>query len=1103
VTILPEMTSPPSYIIVNGSPIAPEVYCGPRTVRLTAMESGSYLWSFQGETTQTVFIPAPNEGELPLVRNYSVTITDVGGCAGEVEVASVQLEWLTVPDVIIASDGGASICLGEELQLTAITDANIFSWNNGATTNPNIFSPSNSANYRVTVTADNGCTNEDDFFVTASEECPDATCSCPENSEVTNIGSDGEITNISQWIPFDNQNNTCLSIKGTIMVDVNVDITYSSIFFGPGAELIVEDGIWLTMQHTRISGCDEMWKGITIQSGGVLVFTSNYISDAQYAVKALDGATIVSMKENTFDRNFVGFYIPPPSQFLGSNMLGNTNPLNITRNDFICSAPLSAPYTGQIPDPGSITYAGLLLNSVNGLDVGSPAPSDYSSCYNLRNGVIAYNSNFSLKGFDIKNLSGTNLDDGVIASLPHSNQISFNHEGIGVYLKGSNGFSMDRVNIDNAFIGVYTLYSDISELVRCDIRNVDRGIMVDKNYAGNVFIGGEGNSGQNAIKCRREGISIFDNSVYNRATITNNQISKVEGSNEPMVGIGIYNSSFPGPLGSIDQSVGVISDNTIALTNNSNNTFDVGIEVSNSGYVKVKDNVLSEVTSPGEKRMISLTGSRNCQIRNNFGLGAGLGSSNASGIFVMNNTRTTYCCNTLNGLEEGVRFSGMCDDTDFRGTTFENITSRGLLLENGTTIGVQGDPNDSETNFLSGNTWDNGGGAEHQGTSIDDVSLSSIFFNPMFGSTIPESVIPVQGWFIPEPTFSPLMCATQVDCNVVEIFSPGVGNIDIQIATNNLYGSLYGGGIAWEGERHLYKNLTTGQIPLEGNQEITNFYADKSSKPLGKLYEIEQDIANLVDLTDPITSRIIEIQNSIRETLASIKENGDFLESSPQSCQTDLIEERAKLFAFLQPLQIEMQELLEIYNQERTLKVDWIIAKNNGINITEIFEANRKNTNDVYLKTIAKGIFQYDTQQLALLESIASQCPLSGGNAVFMARGLLKRVQNVNFNDKELCQETGERRSSYSSEIKVSDSHAITIFPNPSTGKLNLELSKAYDDDLNLTIYSLTGKKLRDLILPSGRKSYNFDLSSLQSGIYLYETIVNGEKMSGKIILIK
>jgi len=112
-------------------------------------------------------------------------------------------------------------------------------------------------------------------------------------------------------------------------------------------------------------------------------------------------------------------------------------------------------------------------------------------------------------------------------------------------------------------------------------------------------------------------------------------------------------------------------------------------------------------------------------------------------------------------------------------------------------------------------------------------------------------------------------------------------------------------------------------------------------------------------------------------------------------------------------------------------------------------------------------------------------------------------IQNINFNDKELCQETGKQKSSDSSKIKIDDSNSITIFPNPCTGQLNLELNKAYDVDLNLTIYSLTGKKVKDLRLPSGRKSYHFDLSSMQSGVYFYESIVNGEKMTGKIILIK
>lgn len=553
--------------------------------------------------------------------------------------------------------------------------------------------------------------------------------------------------------------------------------------------------------------------------------------------------------------------------------------------------------------------------------------------------------------------------------------------------------------------------------------------------------------------------------------------------------------------------VGDINDNTIDLTNNNIATFDVGIEVNNSDYVKVQDNTISEVTSPGEKRMISLTGNRNCQVRNNHATGAGLQSSNATGIFVMNSPNTTYCCNILNGLDEGVSFSGMCDDTDFRGTSFENISSRGLLLENGTTIGIQGDPSDPGTNFLSGNTWgENGGSAEFQTSNLFDIQDNRIFVNTTFPATIPAPVLPSpQGWFFNTFTKNPMDCGSQPDCDVTEIFGGPIQDPDIKIARGELSANLYGGGILWEGRRHLYDKLTSTASLFQQDQDVDNFYNNNINSSIGIFSEIEQDIANLVDLNDPVISRMNEIRESIQETLASIKEIDYFLESTQQNCHTDLIEERDALLELLQPLQIEMQESLEIYQQERIEKVDWIIAKNNGINAIEIFEENRKIINDIYLNSIAIGIFQYDSQQLDLLKSIASQCPLSGGNAVFMARGLLKRVQNINFNDKELCQETASQKNNYSSKIKIDDSDAniITAFPNPSTGQLNLALSKAYDVDLNLTIYNLTGKKLRDLKLVSGKKSYSLDLSSFQSGIYFYECLVNGKKMTGKIILIK
>lgn len=1083
-------------------------------IYFSAFEGDSYVWSFPNETGQG-FGTFNVTGEiLPITLDMSVTITNVGGCEGVEEDATVEFTFVAPDELAIEAEESSGfvndnrICSGENetVTLNALSCyGNNYNWSNGQSGSIIEVSPTSTTSYSVTTTDDNGVEYVQEIEIIV-EECPGPLCFCP-NDEF-NLGiDDGQPHLLSEIIgatSFFGQLQNCISIRGELIIDIQATFDQSQINFFPGAEIIVKNGSRLWITNSTLMSCDDqMWKGITVEDGE-LVFRNNTISDAQYALQ-VKGGTEIDVLNNTFDRNFIGLYVPPA--------FSNEITHEVYGNNFMCSSALLAPYQDQIPNPGDKTYAGILINNViNQFNLGTATRSNNMS--DLKNGIIAYNSSLNIQNLNIENLIGTNLD--LNPPFDHANEpASFNNEGIGVFVMNSNDLLINRLDVDNAFIGVYTHYAEINEITRCDIQNVDIGIQVGASEGENVLIGDEGFTGQNTINCRSEGISVFGTSIphgpngepgngaWNYGSnirITNNHISRVEGSVLPMVGIGIYNNLAGTEESGFSGGVADINDNTITLTNNSTATFDVGIEVSNSSFIKVQDNTILEVASPGEKRMISLTGNNNCQIRNNYATGAGLGESNASGIFVMNNTLTTYCCNILNGLDEGVRFSGMCDDTDFRGTSFENITARGLLLENGTTIGVQGDPSDSD--FLSGNTWENGGGAEFQTSNPDEILDNRIFFNENFPSTIPDGAPPVQGWFNNTIVKNPMNCGSQADCNIIELFG-GIEDPDIKIARGELSSTLYGGGILWEGRRYLFGKISSTESLLQQDSDVDNFYNNNINSSIGIFSEIEQDIANLVDPTDPVISQINEIRKSIRETLALIKEKDNFLESAQQSCHSDLIEERAALLELLQGLQVEMQEPLQIYQQERVEKVDWIIAKNNGVNAIEIFEENRKTINDIYLNTIAVGVFQYDAQQLALLNSIASQCPLSSGNAVFMARGLLKRVQNINFNDKELCQEKAKEKNSFSSKIKVDDSHAITVFPNPSTGQLNFELNKAYDDDLNLTIYSLTGKQVRNLILPSGRKSYNFDLSSVQSGIYFYESIVNGEKMTGKIILVK
>jgi hypothetical protein len=78
------------------------------------------------------------------------------------------------------------------------------------------------------------------------------------------------------------------------------------------------------------------------------------------------------------------------------------------------------------------------------------------------------------------------------------------------------------------------------------------------------------------------------------------------------------------------------------------------------------------------------------------------------------------------------------------------------------------------------------------------------------------------------------------------------------------------------------------------------------------------------------------------------------------------------------------------------------------------------------------------------------------------------------------------------------------LYPNPNTGNMFLECNLKDQEIGNLIIYSITGEVVKEYSITPGTKKMNINLESLESGIYLYETRINGiTEIKDKLIIIK
>jgi gliding motility-associated-like protein len=145
-------TSAATDVIVHPNP-APTVsvsgattFCAGGSVTLTATDAASYLWSPNGETTQSITVTTSGD--------YTVTVNDLFGCRGTSAPVSITVNENPVPT--ISASGPTTFCAGESVTLTSSSPTgNVWSPNGETTQTITVEGP---GRYTVTVTDNNGCT---------------------------------------------------------------------------------------------------------------------------------------------------------------------------------------------------------------------------------------------------------------------------------------------------------------------------------------------------------------------------------------------------------------------------------------------------------------------------------------------------------------------------------------------------------------------------------------------------------------------------------------------------------------------------------------------------------------------------------------------------------------------------------------------------------------------------------------------------------------------------------------------------------------------------------------------------------------------------------
>lgn len=222
-----------------------ETICSGESVSLQATSNGTVAWN-QGLGQGNNFQVTPNQS-----TNYTATAT-LNGCTTS-DVVSISVN----PIPIINAGSDVAICVGQQVTLTA-TGATSYSWNNNVI-NGIPFSPTSTANFTVTGTDANGCTNTDQVLVTVNQiptvnagtdlsVCSGENITLTASGTATNYSWSGGVQN---GIAFTPTNSTTYTVTGTsngCSATDQVEVTITSISVFAGNDTLICEGQNYTLQ---------------------------------------------------------------------------------------------------------------------------------------------------------------------------------------------------------------------------------------------------------------------------------------------------------------------------------------------------------------------------------------------------------------------------------------------------------------------------------------------------------------------------------------------------------------------------------------------------------------------------------------------------------------------------------------------------------------------------------------------------------------------------------------------------------------------------------------------------------------------------------------
>lgn len=182
------------------------------------------------------------------------------------------------------------------------------------------------------------------------------------------------------------------------------------------------------------------------------------------------------------------------------------------------------------------------------------------------------------------------------------------------------------------------------------------------------------------------------------------------------------------------------------------------------------------------------------------------------------------------------------------------------------------------------------------------------------------------------------------------------------------------------------------------------------------------------------------------------------------------------------PITIPIPNLAD--SLQRQPLVTQVLNDNDEIVTTDLQEENMQIINKLYLETIAKGIREWEEEQIEVLDNLRQQCPLAGGEAVYKARSLYARLYPGQwlYDDESICavNDMAWRQA----QITVSANPFVKTYPNPATDNITFEWGNLGGEEANIQVYDAKGALILSHLHTADAQKWQCNIKTWSKGIY-------------------